>query len=112
VQGNNLVCPYHSWEFDADGTNKCIPYCAKDMAGSKRVNAKKYEVRERLDIVFVWYHAGDKPPAYEMDILDEVENGEFRHIHTLPFGEWAMHIMEPSHNTAGRQVERATRVSE
>jgi nitrite reductase/ring-hydroxylating ferredoxin subunit len=53
VQGNNLVCPYHSWEFDADGTNKCIPYCGKDMAGSKRVNARKYEVRERLDIIFV-----------------------------------------------------------
>ena len=22
VQGNNIVCPYHSWEFDADGRNK------------------------------------------------------------------------------------------
>eukprot|EP00935_MAST-01C_sp_MAST-1C-sp1_P002082 g2082.t1 len=73
VSGNHLVCPYHSWEFTADGTNKCIPYCGKDMTGSKRVNARAYEVRERLDIVFVWYHAGDKAPEYELTILDEVE---------------------------------------
>jgi phenylpropionate dioxygenase-like ring-hydroxylating dioxygenase large terminal subunit len=82
VQGSHLVCPYHSWEFDADGKNHCIPYCGKDMTGSTRVNARKYEVRERLDIVFVWYHAGGKGPEYEMTILDEVDEkkGEFRHI--------------------------------
>ena len=100
VAGNHLVCPYHSWEFTADGTNKCIPYCSKDMTGSKRVNAQAYEVRERLVIVFVWYHAGNKAPEYELTILDEVEGPEFRHIISEDVGTWGVHVMEPSHNSA------------
>ena len=56
VRGNNLVCPYHSWEFDVSGKNRCIPYCHKDMSGSKRVDAKRYHCRERLGMIFVWYH--------------------------------------------------------
>ena len=68
VQGNNIVCPYHSWEFDADGRNKwgrppcfpatpsrfddpggfrCIPYCHRDYKDSKRIDARKYPTRER-----------------------------------------------------------------
>ena len=96
VSGNHLVCPYHSWEFTADGTNKCIPYCGKDMTGSKRVNAQAYEVRERLDIVFVWYHAGDKAPEYELTILDEVEEPEFRQCYVRvgePSGNICRHIV-------------------
>merc|ERR1712227_560969 len=101
VAGNNLVCPYHSWEFDADGKNHCIPYCNKDMSQSTRVNARKYEVRERLDIVFIWYHAADKPPEYELSILDEVDNPQdFRHIISEHVGFWGCHVMEPSHNSA------------
>ena len=128
------MCPYHSWEFDADGINKCIPYCSSDYANSKRVNARKYETRERLGIVFVWYHAAEKPPDYELtvrlpspccpaqilalmcvlflcrsrhmsvhtsiQILDEIEQEWFRHITTVPFDDWHMHIMEPSQNSA------------
>jgi nitrite reductase/ring-hydroxylating ferredoxin subunit len=100
VSGNNIVCPYHSWEFDADGTNKCIPYCSKDMSKSTRVNAKAYSIRERLDIVFVWYHASNEPPEYELTILDEVEDPEYRHIISEHVGDWGVHVMEPSHNSA------------
>jgi phenylpropionate dioxygenase-like ring-hydroxylating dioxygenase large terminal subunit len=50
VDGNNLKCPYHSWEFDADGKCHSIPYCSKDMSKSTRINAKKYEIRELLNM--------------------------------------------------------------
>ena len=26
VEGNNLVCPFHSWQFDGGGTCQHIPY--------------------------------------------------------------------------------------
>jgi cholesterol 7-dehydrogenase len=101
VEGNNLICPYHSWAFDADGNNKCIPYCPKEMEGSTRVNARKYEIRERLGIIFVWYDPSDKPPWYELTVLDEIEDkSEFRYIATADFADWNMHIMEPSQNSA------------
>lgn len=102
VQGNNIVCPYHSWEFDADGTNKCIPYCNRDMGHSTRVNARKYETRERLNNIFVWYHAAEKPPDYELLVLDEMEDPKegFRYVTTVDFDDWNMHIMEPSQNSA------------
>jgi len=69
VKGNNLVCPYHSWEFDADGVNKCIPYCSREYKDSKRINARKYSTRERLGIIFAWYHAAGKEPDYEISVF-------------------------------------------
>jgi phenylpropionate dioxygenase-like ring-hydroxylating dioxygenase large terminal subunit len=102
VVGNNIVCPYHSWEFDVTGKCHTIPYCSKDMSNSSRVNAKKYECRERLSIIFVWYHAGGKAPEYELTVLDEIEDPKngFRHVITEFVGDWMCHNMEPSHNSA------------
>jgi phenylpropionate dioxygenase-like ring-hydroxylating dioxygenase large terminal subunit len=128
VKKNNLVCPYHSWEFDSSGKNKCIPYCHKDMSESTRVNAKRFHCRERLGMIFMWYHSEDilpysKPrdairtdkgldkrgsfgmetvvPDYELTILDEVENTrDYKFIDAVPFQDFAMHIMEPSQNSA------------
>jgi hypothetical protein len=71
------------------------------MSKSTRVNATKYEVRELLNIIYLWYHPTNKAPEFEMTILDEIRDTPgVREIATIPFGQWKMHIMEPANNTA------------
>jgi hypothetical protein len=49
-------------------------------------------------MIFVWLHADDEEPAYEMTILDEIEAMKF--VTDVPVSNWHMHIMEPSQNAA------------
>ena len=63
-----LVCPFHGWKFDAEGTNVEIPY-------SERVNRKgrlrTYPVLERNGLCMAWYHPDESVepmwdvPAFE-----------------------------------------------
>lgn len=109
VQGNNLVCPYHLWEFDADGCNKNIPYCNKDMSHSKRVNLKAYHSLESkgLGTIFFWYHADGigAEPQWELhpDLLEmeaDVGNGTMRRVCDTRWDDMLMHITEASCNSA------------
>jgi len=75
VNGCNLQCPFHGWEFDAAGTNVKIPY-------SERVNTKatvrSYPIREiGNNLVVAWYHPNDEPPKYEIDIPTEVDDPDY-----------------------------------
>lgn len=65
VKGCNLMCPFHGWEFDADGANARIPY-------SDRTNAKArirtYPVREIAEhFVMAWYHPRELEPLWELE---------------------------------------------
>jgi nitrite reductase/ring-hydroxylating ferredoxin subunit len=78
VKGDQLQCPFHGWEFDAEGANTCIPY-------SERVNQKarirSYAVREVADhFISVWFHPEDAAPLYEVDMPSEATDPEY--------GEW------------------------
>jgi phenylpropionate dioxygenase-like ring-hydroxylating dioxygenase large terminal subunit len=68
VAGDELVCPFHGWKFDADGRNTCIPY-------SERTNGKArlrvYPVVERNGLVMAWYHPDDVAPQWEIPVVEE-----------------------------------------
>ena len=107
VVGNNLVCPYHLWEFDCDGVNKRIPYCKKDMSGSVRVNAKKYHVIESkpLGAVMFWFDAEGREPQWELhpgllEVEKDLEKGKMRHIACDDWDDLLLHVFEPSQNSA------------
>ena len=76
VAGSCLVCPFHGWEFDADGRNTCIPY-------SERTNGKarlrSYPVIERNGLVMAWYHPTDEDPLWDIPVVPEFasEHAEF-----------------------------------
>ena len=63
VEGNNIACPFHSWQFDASGTCQHIPYTDKIPAKAK---AGAYPVLERNGLVFVWHHDEGKQPDFEI----------------------------------------------
>jgi len=68
VVGEELVCPFHGWQFDAAGRNTCIPY-------SERTNGKArlrtYPVLERNGLVMAWYHPHDTPPEWDIPVVAE-----------------------------------------
>jgi nitrite reductase/ring-hydroxylating ferredoxin subunit len=94
VDGCEIVCPFHGWKFDGEGTNTDIPY-------SERTNRKgtllTYPVVERNGISFVWYHpdAGVEP-LWDVPELAEFNgaadwSAEIRTAHTVdaPWQEMA-----------------------
>lgn len=83
VSGGEIVCPFHGWQFDGEGTNTCIPY-------SERTNAKAkvhtYPVQEVGDhFVMAWYHPDGAPPSYDIEAASEMTDPEFTDWHTEVF---------------------------
>ncbi|CCH67871.1 FIG00566093: hypothetical protein [Richelia intracellularis HH01] len=79
VQGDNLVCPYHGWQFNSDGKCIHIPYLPK---GQKLpcAEAKSYPTQEKYNII--WVFPGDEKLAEGISIPDipEYDNPEWLKI--------------------------------
>ncbi len=63
VCGDGIVCPFHGWRFDGDGTLAEVPRLDRRPP---QVAAQVWEVREANGRVFVWHHAGGEPSSYEV----------------------------------------------
>ncbi|MBH8573241.1 aromatic ring-hydroxylating dioxygenase subunit alpha [Nostocaceae cyanobacterium CENA369] len=56
VQGCNLACPYHGWEFNGSGDCVSIPYLTKEQK-LPRAQARSYPIQEKYNII--WIFPGD-----------------------------------------------------
>ena len=68
VDDCQIVCPFHGWKFDADGTNTEIPYSERT---NKKGTLRTFPVVERNGLCFAWYH-----PDAE---VGERQSGQPRH---------------------------------
>ncbi len=82
VEGCELVCPFHGWQFDAEGTNTLIPYSERT---NQKAKVRAYPVQEFGGIVLAWYHPHDEPPSFEIDVPSELTDPEFTGWHTQHF---------------------------
>ena len=75
VVGETVRCPFHAWQFEGE-TGACveIPYC-KRIPTKARVRA--WDVSERNRMIFVWHHAEQKPPDWEVPVIDRLEDPEW-----------------------------------
>jgi 3-ketosteroid 9alpha-monooxygenase subunit A len=76
VDGSNIVCPFHGWQFDSQGSNTCIPYSERTNGHAR---LRTYPVAERNGLIMVWYHPDGAPPAWELPVVDHIHhrNSEF-----------------------------------
>ena len=78
VEGENIACPFHGWEFDADGTCQSVPY-ASNMP--PRVQGKSviqsYPLIERNKMIWAWYHPDNQPPSFEVEAIEEFSSPDF-----------------------------------
>ena len=53
VEDGCLVCPFHEWSFDAEGTNVDIPYADRT---NRKARLRTYPTRECNGHLLTWYH--------------------------------------------------------
>jgi phenylpropionate dioxygenase-like ring-hydroxylating dioxygenase large terminal subunit len=94
VDGDDIVCPFHGWRFDAEGTNVDIPYSART---NRKARLTRWPVVEGNGEVYAWYDATGAPPTWVPPSLPECHDEAFvRHA-----GErWTMrtHVQEVMEN--------------
>ncbi|MBS1611240.1 MAG: Rieske 2Fe-2S domain-containing protein [Bacteroidetes bacterium] len=120
VKGNNLVCPFHAWEFKTNGKCAHIPYADKVPHNAE---TKGWTVKEDWGLILVWYHSEGEAPSWTTDgcvpevadykfhlktsdvlrihLQDFAENGadyaHFAYVHDLLTIPWAHHIVDVKH---------------
>jgi phenylpropionate dioxygenase-like ring-hydroxylating dioxygenase large terminal subunit len=67
VVGDTLRCPFHGWRFDSTGSCVEIPHC-KSVPPAARV--RSWDVVERNCMIFAWHHVEEKPPDWEVPLID------------------------------------------
>ena len=82
VRDGELVCPFHGWRFDAEGTNTAIPYGNRT---NQRARIRAYEVRELDHFVMAWYHPDDALPLYDIEEPPELTDPEYPDWTTVHF---------------------------
>ncbi|WP_158575879.1 aromatic ring-hydroxylating oxygenase subunit alpha [Streptomyces corynorhini] len=76
VDGEHLVCPFHRFAFDVEGSCVKVPGGAPPEAALAR-----FTVRERGKVVLVWHGHDAAPPAWEPS---EIPDGRF-----TPAASWS-----------------------
>lgn len=66
VEGENLRCQFHGFEFGGDG--RCVR-TAYGKAVPRKARLGTWPLREHNGYVFAWYHPQRKPPEWEVPIL-------------------------------------------
>lgn len=94
VVGESIRCPFHGWQFDGHGRCTEIPYCDRIPP---RAETRAWEVRERNHMVFVWRHAEDKPPDWEVPALAEFDDPAWTPPRTFEL-EVPVHMQEMHEN--------------
>jgi 3-ketosteroid 9alpha-monooxygenase subunit A len=79
VSGENLVCPFHAWEFDGSGACARIPYTDRPQ---RRARLCTYPVLERNGYVLFWYHPDGVAPTFDVpDIKEYVDTAYSGYLH-------------------------------
>jgi 3-ketosteroid 9alpha-monooxygenase subunit A len=79
VQGDTLVCPFHSWRFDGAGTCVEIPYCDEIPTKAK---LRAWTTCEVNDLVFIWHDWAHGAPDYEIPVIPEIAESDWTDWHS------------------------------
>lgn len=96
VIGESIQCPFHHWEFGADGNVTSIPYAQRL---NQKACVRTYPLQVLHGIVMGWYHPDNAAPLFALPSIAELDTGEFvtplvtRH-------EIASSLQEMAENTA------------
>lgn len=112
VKDNCLVCPFHGFAFNTNGTCKHIPANGKEGRIPPQIRVKTYPSQEAHGFIWIWY--GDTEPHTPLvPFFEELEPLEYGTLSD----EWPVHISRAienqldsahlpfvHHNTIGRRL--------
>lgn len=110
--GNTVQCPFHGIEYDKTGSATLIPANGRNNTEDlKRFHVRSYPVREKHDLIFLWYGDGEPtelPPFFEElidkgDVISEVfDPWNVHYSRTIENQLDVAHLPFVHHNTIGR----------
>jgi phenylpropionate dioxygenase-like ring-hydroxylating dioxygenase large terminal subunit len=68
IEGEEIICPMHSWRYDGTGTCVDIPYSPRL---NQRAKVRTYPAVERNGLLLAWYHPTDEAPMWDIPELPE-----------------------------------------
>jgi nitrite reductase/ring-hydroxylating ferredoxin subunit len=74
VEGDCIVCPFHSWKWDAAGNNTWIPHSSREKQ-QRRVPA--WTTVETAGMICVWYDPDGQPPAWAPPQVSESDDSAY-----------------------------------
>ena len=66
VRDDCVACPYHGWEWNAQGENTRIPYQDKPVNARQRV----WSVQEKHGLIYLWHDPAGGPPRAGWEVPD------------------------------------------
>jgi 3-ketosteroid 9alpha-monooxygenase subunit A len=84
VEGESIRCPFHQWEFGADGSCTKVPY-AKRIPPLARL--RSWPVTERNGMVMVYHDPEGREPTFEIPELPELSDAAWL---PLDVKEWTV----------------------
>lgn len=94
IDHDNIVCPYHGWRYNSEGTCVHIPQ-KENLSIPQKARATSFACIERYGLI--WVCLGE--PSYPLPDVTELEDQSWKLVETGPF-EWQC--------DASRQVENFT----
>ncbi len=74
VEGEHIRCPFHAWEFDAQGSCQKVPY-ARRVPAKARIRA--WPLCERNQILWAWHDASGRAPAWDVPEVPEMSQPDW-----------------------------------
>ena len=62
VEGEVIECPFHGWQWNAEGRNVCIPYEPRPNRGRRM---RTYPVVERNESIYIWHDVEGREPFFD-----------------------------------------------
>lgn len=73
VVGEVIQCPFHGWQWNADGRNVCIPYESRPNRGRRM---RTYPVVERNSSIYIWHDTEGREPFFDApDVFASFDDG-------------------------------------
>ena len=77
VKDECIECPFHAWQWGADGKIDNIPYAKKIPPKAKETQIFKYPTVEKNNLIYAWYHPNGNNPHYEVESYPEISDPEW-----------------------------------
>ena len=88
VTGNNIECPFHSWEYNGEGVVEKIPYSKRIPPQVKRPCERQWPVQEANRWVWFWYHPDGAAPMWDVYHIPEATDPEWTDYDIFEWDVW------------------------
>lgn len=82
---DRVVCPFHNWAINSDGSIGEIPYIKNKAECPTTRPLKTYPCVEYCNQIYFWFHADNEPPLYKLPhyVPEELERDDW-----VPHMKW------------------------